>query len=318
MEVTLRETADFLKKNNNFYILCHQSPDGDTLGSGFALVNVLRTLGKKANVLCSDQFPHRYCFMYDGYYREEFEPKTIIAVDVADPTLLGKHLAQYKDKVQLSIDHHISNTNYASMTLLNHNASATCEVLFGLFHYMKAPIDILTATCLYTGIATDTGCFKYENTSPESHIAASRLIEMGIEHGAINRRLFDVKSKGRIKVEQYLSQNMEYFLGERCAMILITQDIIDKSGMEAAEFEGIASLTLQIEGVEVGVTIKEKESGVYKVSMRSSGNVDVSALCQHFNGGGHIRAAGCQLKGDVNEIKAQIIDEIKLAIEALA
>ena len=315
MEIQYEEAIDFIKSSDNIYVLCHQSPDGDTLGSAFAFVNVLRSMGKKANALCSDQFPHRYCFMYDGYYKQEFEPHTIIAVDIADQTLLGKYLEQYKDKVDLCIDHHISNTFYAKKTLVNPKASATCEVLFELFERMKASIDTLTATCLYTGIATDTGCFKYENTSKQAHITASKLMDYNVDYAQINRKMFDVKSKGRLKVEQYLSSSMEYYLDDRCAMITITQEIIDKSGMEAAEFEGIASLTLQVEGVEVGVTVKQREENVYKISMRSSNYVDVSALCQKFGGGGHIKAAGCQINGTLDEVKKKIVNAVNQAIE---
>ncbi len=315
MQIQYKEAIDFIQKSDNIYVLCHQSPDGDTLGSAFALVNVLRSMGKKANALCSDQFPHRYCFLYDGYFKQEFEPQAIIAVDVADQSLLGKYLAGYKDTVDLCIDHHISNSLYAKKTLLNPKASATCEVLFELFKQMNAPIDYLTATCLYTGIATDTGCFKYENTSREAHIAASNLMDYNIDYAQINRKMFDVKSKGRIKVEQYLSASMEYYLNDKCAIITITQEIIDNSGMEAAEFEGIASLTLQVEGVEVGVTVKQRDENTYKISMRSSNFVDVSALCQQFGGGGHIKAAGCQLTGTVDEVKKKIINAVEEAIE---
>ena len=315
MEIDYRQAIDFIKKSDNIYVLCHQSPDGDTLGSAFALVNVLRSMGKKANALCSDQFPHRYNFMYDGYYKQEFEPKTIIAVDVADQELLGKNLNHYRDSIDLCIDHHISNTFFAQKTLVNPHASATCEVLFELFSQMNYKMDQLTATCLYTGIATDTGCFKYENTSQRSHIAASELMAYNVDYAQINRKMFDVKSKGRMKVEQYLTSNIEYYLDDKCAMITITQDIIDNSGMEAAEFEGIASLTLQVECVEVGVTIKQREENVFKISMRSSNYVDVSALCQKFNGGGHIKAAGCQIIGELEDVKKQIIDAIKTAIE---
>ncbi len=315
MKVNFDKAIEFINNNDNFYILVHTSPDGDTLGAGFALANVLRTMDKKANVLCSEQFPHRYCFLYDRYYKEEFEPQAIIAVDIADKTLFGVHLDRFAESVDLCIDHHISNTDYAKLSLVNPRASATCEVLFELFNRMKAPIDTLTATCLYTGIATDTGCFKYENTTKAAHNAAGRLMDYNIDYAQINRKMFDVKSKARIKVEQYLTANMEYFIDDRCAMLMVTQQTIEQSGMEAAEFEGLASLTLAVEGVEVGVTIKEREPDVYKISMRASGNVDVSALCQKFGGGGHIKAAGCTIEGKLEDIKKTLLDAIEVAIE---
>ena len=317
MEVNFEETIEFLKNCDNIYVLTHQNPDGDTLGSGFALVNVLRQMGKKANVLCNDQFPYRYSFLYAGYYKQEFEPETVIAVDLADRKLFGNHLNEMIDKVDLCIDHHISNTMYAQRTLLRPNASAACEILYELFVQMGVNIDLVTARCLYTGMATDTGCFKYDNTTPETHIAAAELMRLGVEYGWINRKMFDVKSKARIQVEHYLTSNMEYYMDDRCAIITITKGIIEESGLGDAEFDGIASLTLQVEGVEVGVVIKEKEPEVYKVSMRSSNKANVSEICQKMGGGGHIKAAGCLMKGPLEDVKKRIIEGVKEAIEAM-
>lgn len=311
MEIQYNRAIEILNNCDNVYVLSHQSPDGDTLGSAFALVNVLRSMGKKANALCSEQFPHRYSFLYDGYFKQEFEPECVIAVDIADTSLMGEHLEFLKDKVDLCIDHHISNVHYARETLVNPKASATCEVLFELFTRMGVEFDRQTATCLYTGIATDTGCFKYENTTPEAHIAASRLMAYGVDYAQINRRMFDVKSRGRLKVEQYVNSAMEYYFNDRCAVIAISEEILKHSGMESAEFEGLASLTLQMEGVEVGVVIKEREPGAYKISMRSANKVDVSALCQKLGGGGHIKAAGCLVKGTLDEVKKAIFSVLE-------
>lgn len=315
MDINVAEAIDILRSSEDVYILTHHSPDGDTLGSGFALMNVLRGMGKRANVLCSDGFPNRYSFMYEGYYEEEFEPKMIIAVDIADPQLIGSKLSEYADNVYLCIDHHISNTRFAGNTLLNSDAAATCELLYSVFKEMGINLTDLIATCLYTGIATDTGCFKYENTTKQTHIIAGELFDYSIDYSIINRKMFDVKSKGRVMVEQYLLKNMEYYLNDKCTMITITKQIMEESGIEAAEFEGLASLTLQVEGVMVGVTIKQRDENRYKVSMRSSNEMDVSALCQQFGGGGHIRAAGCLLEGELEDIKKIIVNAIGIAIE---
>lgn len=315
MEINYERAIEILQGCNNVYVLSHQSPDGDTLGSAFALVHVLRSMGKNAVALCGDKFPQRYRFLYDGYSMQKFEPECIIAVDVADRALLGGNLEVFKDRVDLCIDHHISNDFYAKETLVNPKASATCEVLFELFRLMGVKFDRQTATCLYTGIATDTGCFKYENTTPEAHIAASRLMTCGVDYAQINRRLFDVKSRGRIIVEQYLNNAMEYYFHDRCAMIALSDELMNHSGMESAEFEGLASLTLQMEGVEVGVVIKEREPGVYKISMRSSNKVDVSALCQKLGGGGHIKAAGCLIHGTLEEVKQTLFSVLEPVLE---
>ncbi len=248
----LKETAEFLANRDNFYILTHQSPDGDTMGSGFGLCYALRKAGKKANVLCSDDFPKRYSFMYEGYEPQKFTPETIVAVDVADRKLLGTRLNGYADYVDLCIDHHVSNERYAKNLLLYPDASATCEVLFRVLTEMGAELDKHIAECLYTGIATDTGCFKYANTTKLAHIIAAELMEQGIDIERINREMFDIKSKARLKVEQYINSAMEYYLDDKCAMAAVTLDTIRKAGLAQEEFEGIAGMSVQLEGVQVG------------------------------------------------------------------
>lgn len=314
MQMNLKEAAEYLKKCNDVLILTHQSPDGDTFGSAFALCRVLRSMGKNANVLCSDEFPKRYDFMYKDYVPQKFSPQTIIAVDVADKKLLGKKLAQYGDYVNLCIDHHFSNMRYAENLLLDGNASATCELMYELFSEMGAEIDKETAECIYTGIATDTGCFKYDNTTQRAHIIASELMEYNVSFAWINRRMFDVKSKERLRIEQFVTANMELYLDERCALIAITDDIIQQIGVAPEEFEGLASMTLQLEGVEVGVTMKEREKGKFKVSMRSASDVDVSEICSQLGGGGHIKAAGCMVEATEEQAKIQILRAVAPAL----
>lgn len=308
------EAADFLRQRDNFYILIHVSPDGDAVGSGFGLCHVLRSMGKKANVLCSDPFPDRYNYLYDDYEAMKFTPQTIVTVDLADTKLFGKAITAYADYVDLAIDHHISNTGYAAATVLNGSASAACEVLYEIFTEGGFSIDKKTAMCLYTGIATDTGCFKYENTTARTHAIAGELIKYNIPYAQMNRNLFDIKSRARIKVEQYVINTLETYLDDKCAMIAVTQKTIEETGLSSEEFEGLASIPMQIEGVEVGVTIKEKEPGKFKISMRSSEKVNVSAICAKLGGGGHMRAAGCQVEGSLEQVKMRLLSVIAPAL----
>ena len=306
----LKETAEFLANRANREVLPAQCPDGGPMGSGFGLCYALRKAGKKANVLCSDDFPKRYSFMYEGYEPQKFTPETIVAVDVADRKLLGTRLNGYADYVDLCIDHHVSNERYAKSLLLYPDASATCEVLFQVLTEMGADLDKRIAECLYTGIATDTGCFKYANTTKLAHIIAAELMEQGVDIERINREMFDIKSKARLKVEQYINSAMEYYLDDKCAMAAVTLDTIRKAGLAQEEFEGIAGMSVQLEGVQVGVIIKEKDEGKFKVSMRSASDIDVSAICAKFGGGGHVKAAGCTLEGSLSDVKLRLLSGI--------
>lgn len=312
MLISYKETADFLKNCNNVYILIHQSPDGDCIGAGFALNYILKSMGKRSAVLCSDDFPKKFDFITNVDNNADFEPDTIIAADVADVKLLGKYNEIYGDKIQLCIDHHISNTGYAKYTLLNSGASAACEVLYKLVCAMNIELSDYAAACIYTGIATDTGCFKFENTSAETHEIISEIMRNHkLKYAKINREMFDVKSVGMLKMESAVINIMEYYLDGKLTMICITKKLLDSLGVDFSDLDGCANLPLQAEGVEVGITIKEKYDGAYKISMRSANDVNVSEICQSLGGGGHIKAAGCFLEGELDEVKKILVDAVR-------
>ncbi|MBP1547430.1 MAG: bifunctional oligoribonuclease/PAP phosphatase NrnA [Oscillospiraceae bacterium] len=312
--ITIADAAGFLKKNDNYYILTHMNPDGDAMGSGFGLCHSLRAMGKKANVLCSDPFPKRYGFLYEGYEPMKFTPQTIVTVDLADTGLFGRELQVYGEYVDLAIDHHISNTGYAAKLLLDANAAAACEVIYQVLKEGNMPINKQIAQCLYTGIATDSGCFRYENTTPKTHMITAEIMGYGIPYARLNRQLFEIKSKARFMVEQYVINNVETYLDNKCAIIAVTADTVKETGLAQEELEGIASIPMQLEGIEIGVTIKEKEPKKYKVSMRSAENVNVSDICGKLGGGGHMRAAGCTVEGDLSQVKLKLLSVIAPAM----
>lgn len=288
-----------ISRHDNVYILTHQSPDGDTIGSGLALYYALTGMGKKARVLCSDKFHHRYKYITDGYVDLDFQPEYIISTDVADTKLLGSLEELYGDKVDLCIDHHISNLEYAKNLLVSPHSSANCEVVYRLLKQMQVPFTEQIAKCLYTGIATDTGCFKFSNCNFETHKIAGAIMEEfpKVNYGEINRILFDVKSVARIKVEREALDSIQYFLGGKCAIICITNEMVNRLNVSSDDFEGIAGISTQTEGVEVGIVMKEMKKGTFKVSLRSVNDVNVSKIAQNFGGGGHIKASGCRFVG---------------------
>lgn len=308
MQIDYRQAADIIRACDDVHILTHQSPDGDTLGSGFALYFALREMNKRAAVICPDGVTPRYEFLSEGYEEpESFEPKCVIAVDIADPSLMGDTRERYENRVDLCIDHHISNVMYAENTLLNGKASAACEVMYFLFRELGLKLTDRIAKCLYTGIATDTGCFRFSNSTKEAHEIAGELIGYDISFAQINREMFDIKSRARIQLEQHILNNMEVFFDDRCAVLCITEELRQSLNVQNEEFDGVAGLPLQVQGMEIAVTIKEKKPGEYKVSMRSAGRVNVSAMCQELGGGGHVCAAGCLVKGTLEEAKDQIL-----------
>ena len=315
MLIGFEEAAEFLRGCKDAVIITHRNPDGDCIGAGFGLKDILAELGIRSRVVCHDEFPSpRYDFITETGAGEDFEPQTVIAVDIADVNLMGRYGDIYGDRVQLCIDHHISNKNYAERTLLNGKATAACEIIYDLAVYMGVNITKHCATCLYTGISTDSGCFKYSCTTPRAHeIAAEMMRKYDINFARINRYMFDVKSAGRMRLESKVTELMESYLGGKLNIIAVTKDIAEAMGVSMDELEGFAPMTIQLEGSEVGIFIRQRD-GDYKCSFRSANDVNVSDICQKLGGGGHAKAAGCQMTGELEDIKKQLIEAVKGAL----
>lgn len=306
-----QEVLKALRNNDNFTILTHKSPDGDTLGSGFALCAFLRNSGKHANVINAEELPKRYDFLYDWYTPQEFDEEFVIAVDIADTKLMGDSLKKYQEPgaVDICIDHHVSNRKYAKETCLDPTAGAAAMIMYEIISEAGG-ITKQIASFLYTGIATDTGCFKFQNTDSRAHMYAAKLIEAGADFYHINRKMFEVKSKNVVAAERAITSEMKFFCQERVAVNVISLSILQKYGVDLSEIEAISSFPLTIEGVCAGVTVKEKATGVYKISLRTTNELNASEICASFGGGGHIRAAGCEINGELYEVIEKVINKI--------
>ena len=296
--MTIKDIASVLKQNNNFEILTHNYPDGDCLGSGYALCMALRQLGKNANVITTD-LPKSFDYITDKVKEQSFEPEFIVSVDVADEKLLGKNEDKYRDRIDLCIDHHGSNVVCAKQSYVNPNAAAAGEIIYDLLTELGVYIDVDIANCLYTAVSTDTGCFRYTNTTSRTLKVAADLLDLGCDSAYINKVMFETKTKRRLELERDILDNMIFCADDKCAIIYTTCEMVQ--GMGDDETEGIASIPRQIEGVKLGITIREKEGGEYKVSARTDGDFDACAFCAQFGGGGHIGAAGCTIKGTLED-----------------
>ena len=208
--LNLRQTAKFLKKHDNYIILTHASPDGDTLGSGYALYYALNEIGKTACVVCADVIPQKYDYFVRKTDYVKKDDATVVAVDVADERLLGTLQDEFGGKIDLCIDHHISNTHYAKNLYLDETAAATAESICELLAVMKVNINDITAKALYTGIITDTGSFKYSNVTAKTHLIAASLYEFNLDAPNINRLMFDTKSKNLLELEKLVLETEAY------------------------------------------------------------------------------------------------------------
>ncbi len=297
MNCDLQKTIDLLRSKDNILIITHKNPDGDAIGSSFGLYFALKKLGKIVTVDIGKRLSDVYRFIFKDYNQTKCKPDFVVSLDLADPKLLLEHLRFYESKIDLSIDHHASNTFYAKDTLLCAEAASTTEILYDVIAELlgEANFGSQIASCLYLGLTTDTGCFKYPSVTFETHEVAAKLIKSGADHAYINKKMFDMKSKKKLQIEQIVLSNIKYHFNDKCAVIFLPKSLKDEYKVADDELEGLSALPIQIEGVEIGVTIKEKEEE-FKVSVRTGEAFDASQICGLFGGGGHKRAAGCTIK----------------------
>lgn len=313
-----KSAARLLRENDNILILTHRNPDGDTIGSGFALLHALKKLGKTVKVVCTDPFPEKYGYIAHSNNDDVGENPYVVAVDVADMELIGaQYRAKYEHGVRLCIDHHISNKEFAENLCLR-SCSATCEIIYDVIKAMGVEIDKSVADSLYTGIATDTGCFLFSSVTARTHIIAADLIEHGADFFEINRIMFETKSLGYFKLEAAALNTVEMHCGGKCAFMTVTMDMQKQAGTKDGDFDGIAGLPRKIEGVLVAVTFRETKDGNFKVSVRSHEPVNSSKICMNFGGGGHSRAAGCTFEKEaLEESKKKLLSIIETELKGI-
>ncbi len=316
MVIDKKQCIEFINSHEEFLILSHEHPDGDTLGCAFALCEVLRAMGKKRAFLCADEISEDFRYITEGFENDDVKEPFVVAVDVADARLLGDISGEYGDKVDLGIDHHASNTLFAKNTYVEDRAAA-CEIIFELAGDLGYKSNEYFRNCIYTGISTDTGCFRYQNTSARTFRIAAELMEQGIDSKTINKLMFETKTKSFLELERLSRETLEYHFDDRCAIITITQDMYDKSGADEHQCYPITALPRQIEGVIVGAVMKEKPDGTFSISVRTDGDVDASEVCARLGGGGHKGAAGCHPECGCEEAKELLLASIKKSLDGL-
>ena len=305
---TVGETARILRDWDDVLILCHKNPDGDTLGGAAALAGVFSRLGKRSAVACHSRIPVKYDHLTLPMYDGSFAPKHIMSVDLAGENLLGDRMEQYKGKIELAIDHHATNSGYSRLLCVKGDYPAACQLIYEIIEVMGVEIDGYLADCLYTGIITDTGCFRFSNTLPSTHIVASRLMEKGAHYAELSERYFMSKSMKQVELERYALNNLEFHHDGRLALLVLDRDILDEIKPDPTDLEGMSSLAKNFEGVDVSLMLKYISSGGYKGSVRTSEAVSAVSIAKRLGGGGHIRAAGFELDSDLQTARKAVLE----------
>ena len=306
-----RQAAEFLKTHDNYLILIHKRPDGDTTGCGAGLCRALRTLGKTAYVLPSPDATTLYAGYLDGLTAPDgFQPDTVVSVDVAALALLPPNAEPYKNRVDLAIDHHPSQEFFARETCLEADRAACGEIVWNICKELGVTgADV--AAPLYVAVSTDCGCFVYANTTPHTHRVAAELMEQGIDFKALNKRHFRTKSRKRMMLESMLYQQMKFYHGGTVAVVPVTLELLASIGATSEDTDDITAFAGQIEGVLHSVTIREHEGGEFRVSVRTQAELlNATKVCARLGGGGHRAASGCTVKGTVAEAEQAILAAI--------
>ena len=306
-----KQVAERLCIAKRVLILFHVHPDGDAVGSAFALRAFIEYIGGRAWCVCADELPERFAFINQGIQEsvlresipEDFCPELTVSVDTASPSQLGALYEIYKDKIDLMIDHHGKGTYYADHCV-DPNASACGEVLYEILMKaaeMRGERELTSEVnrLIYTAISADTGCFRYSNVSPTTHLIAAKLIASGVNSSDLNHRLFGIKTLKQMQVEHAGFERMNLHCGGRVAIITFPYDLKTQYGANDEALETLIDVARCVKGVEVAAVIKQPTAeNRFRVSMRSSCDFDVSEICALYGGGGHVRAAGCTILAD--------------------
>lgn len=311
----LDEINRYVQDSQRILIITHIHPDGDCIGSSLALALGLKSMGKTAVVAMDHAVPSVYSFLPSS--DEIVSPDAVegafdlvMAVDASDKGRLGNasHLLD-RARVTINIDHHMTNESFAMINWVEPGAAATGELIYSLLDGLGVQLTKETAICLYTALSTDTGSFRFSNTTEKTFKIAAHLVELGVNPGDIGENVFDTKSLCTLRLLGELLTELELSECGDVAWMTLTKEMINRFAVSPSDIEGFVNYARMIDGVSVALLFRE-EDGAVKVSWRGRGDVDVATLAAKFGGGGHSKAAGCTVEGSLHEVKRRVLDEV--------
>lgn len=322
MQNSIQKIIETINEGNNFIVTSHYSPDGDNIGSTLGMYYALKSLGKNVLYVLDDTTPINLSFLISNInimksheVNVNLNEFILISMDCGDfnRICVSDEIKKTVNKL-ICIDHHASNDNFGDLNYINPQESSTCELVYNLLKQYsnflnKELIDKKIATCLYTGLVTDTGNFSYSNTNPSSFLMAHDLVEIGADRNLIIQSIFQSNPYNYYKLLGEALNTLE-IVNKKIASMSLTKDMLDRNNITFNDADGVTTYTRDIEGVEVGLLFKEKSRNEIKVSFRSKNYVNVSAIAQSFGGGGHVRASGCTINGSIEHVKKIVIDEV--------
>ena len=300
--LTRNETARFLLDHDRYCILTHRRPDGDTVGSAAALCRSLRALGKTAHILENTEVTDRYRWLHQGLTKAEAEEgDTLVTVDVASPGMLPNAFSHLLGGIVLRIDHHGSATSFTDLELVDPAAGACAEIIYDLITAMDCPLDRDMADALYVGTSTDTGCFRFSNTTGHTFRTAAACSEAGADVYRLNQQLFETNTLSKLKIQSWIVEHMEVFEDGKLAVVAIPKAVEQEIGVTEDDMDNISNFPRTVAGVCMAATLREAKDGGVKISVRAVPGYDAAAITAQFGGGGHKGAAGATLPMSLEE-----------------
>lgn len=313
--LSARGAAGYLEALDNVLLLTHVRPDGDTIGSAAALCRALRDCGQTAYLLPNPEITATYVPYAAPYWAPEgWQAEHIVSVDIADASLLPENAQSYRDRIELAIDHHPSQTFFARNTCLEADSAACGEIVYEIIQHLTAlTADI--ALPLYVAVSTDCGGFQYGNTTARTHRIAAALMDV-VDVAAVNKALFRTKSRVRLAMESRMVADMKLFDHQRVVVMEIPLSLRQEMQATDADIEELSALPALVEGTDCGVTLRELRPGTVKVSVRTGPRVDACALCRILGGGGHHAASGATVEGTLDEARMAVLAAYRKVIGA--
>lgn len=309
---------DIIKNSKKILLLTHMNPDGDTLGSMCALYKIIyNRYKKKADMNVVSNIPYNYKFLPNidlaqRYYDKSLVYDLVITLDVAAiDRVMDSKIFFDKAKCTINIDHHKTNPKFGDFQIIEPNSSSCGEVLYNYFKANNWEIDQEIAVCLYTAIMTDTGNFRFENTSSNTLRAAADLVDNGANPNFIYKQCYETKTKNFVMFQNYCVNKAVFSEDSKIVYTTVYKKDLEKFSAGDDYTDGIAETLRAIESTEVSFVLKEVDTKLTKVSMRSK-KTDVAQICSKFGGGGHTFAAGCTIKANIKDSIKKILDEISL------
>ena len=319
---TMGEILEVLKEHDTFLISSHINPDGDAIGSQLAFYSLLSSLGKKVSVVNSDPVPFAYSFLPNVSVLQCVNPASgspgmqdvdvAVILDCGNLKRIGNELAEriHPGKALINIDHHPGNEHFGTHNLVDASACATGELVLKLIEYSGMEVNRDQAACLYTAILTDTGCFRYPNTTARTHIMAARLIDSGAQPAQIAESVYETVPHQRVRLFGMALETLQLSLNEKIAWVSVTSEMYERTGTVSSDTEGIIEYIRSLRGVEVAILFRELEDGAIKVSLRSKRGLDVALVAAMFGGGGHKAAAGCTIAEPMDKVIEMVLDAL--------